>query len=69
MSNPESILAEVELLTEVFRHRTTLLKITTLLSQNGCDCECTCIWNGDEHSEYCDVCFPCRVAACISGQK
>lgn len=39
------------------------------LARNGCDCECDCVVNQEDHQDDCEPCLACRIEEILGGQS
>jgi chromosome condensin MukBEF ATPase and DNA-binding subunit MukB len=39
------------------------------LARNGCDCLCDCVVNQEDHTDDCEPCLACRIAAILEDQS
>lgn len=51
---------------ELHQARLALARIATLLSNNGCECDCMC--HPSEHAADCDPCLGCRISAALAAE-
>lgn len=40
-------------------------RVLGLIAENGCDCLCDCVVNQEDHTDDCEPCLACRIAAIL----